>query len=85
MVYILDDYAYEQANKLKMKIAPTGIGRFQTQINNAAILMGGNVRVGIEDSIYYGCPDKKLDINQNLIERIVRLSHELGREIATAD
>ena len=85
MVYILDDYAYEQANKLKMKIAPTGIGQFQTQINNAAILMGGHVRVGIEDSIYYGYPDKKLDINQNLIERIVRLSHELGREIATAD
>jgi uncharacterized protein (DUF849 family) len=63
----------------------TGIGRFQTQINNAAILMGGHVRVGIEDSIYYSYPDKKLTTNTHLVERIVRLAHELGREIATPD
>jgi len=61
----------------------TGIGRFQTQINVAAILMGGHVRVGIEDSIYYQYPLKKLTTNEMLIKRIVRLSKELGREIAT--
>lgn len=63
----------------------TGIGRFQTQINVAAILMGGHVRVGIEDSIYYNYPKKELGTNAQLVKRIVRIAKELGREIATPD
>lgn len=61
----------------------TGIGRFQTQINLAAILMGGHVRIGIEDSIYYNYPDKELATNEKLVARIVYIAKELGREIAT--
>ncbi|MBN2604117.1 MAG: 3-keto-5-aminohexanoate cleavage protein [Candidatus Thermoplasmatota archaeon] len=61
----------------------TGIGRFQTQINAAAILMGGHVRVGIEDSIYYSYPKKELATNTDLVKRIVRLATELGRDVAT--
>jgi 3-keto-5-aminohexanoate cleavage enzyme len=61
----------------------TGIGRFQTQINIAAILMGGHIRVGIEDSIYYKYPEKELATNEKLVKRIVRIARELGREIAT--
>ena len=63
----------------------TGIGRFQTQINVAAILMGGHVRVGIEDSIYYNYPDTELATNANLVKRIVRIAKDLNREIATPD
>jgi len=63
----------------------TGIGRFQTQINVAAILMGGHVRVGIEDSIYYNYPRKDLGTNVKLVKRIVRIARELGREIATPE
>lgn len=63
----------------------TGIGRFQCQINAAAILMGGHVRVGIEDSIYYHYPNRELATNVKLVERIVRIARELGREIATPD
>jgi len=63
----------------------TGIGRFQTQINVAAILMGGHVRVGVEDSIYYNYPDEKLATNANLVKRIVRIAKDLNREIATPD
>lgn len=63
----------------------TGIGRFQTQINVAAILMGGHVRVGIEDSIYYDYPQKKLATNEDLVKRIVRIAEDLGRDIATPD
>lgn len=63
----------------------TGIGRFQTRINAAAILMGGHVRVGIEDSIYYNYPKKELATNEALVRRIVRLARELGRDIATPD
>lgn len=63
----------------------TGIGRFQTQINVATILMGGHVRVGIEDSIYYSYPKRELATNEKLVKRIVRIAKELGREIATPD
>jgi len=63
----------------------TGIGRFQTQINIAAILMGGHVRVGIEDSIYYNYPKRELSTNEQLVKRIVRLADELGREIASPE
>lgn len=61
----------------------TGIGRFQTQINAAAILMGGHVRVGLEDSIYFRYENKELATNTKLVQRIVNLAHELGRKIAT--
>ena len=61
----------------------TGIGRFQTQINVASILMGGHVRIGIEDSIYYNYPKKDLATNISLVKRIVRIAKELNREIAT--
>lgn len=60
----------------------TGIGRFQTQINIATILMGGHVRVGLEDSIYYSYPRKKLVTNEQLVKRIVKIAHELDVEIA---
>jgi 3-keto-5-aminohexanoate cleavage enzyme len=63
----------------------TGIGRFQTQINVAAILMGGHVRVGIEDSIYYDYPKKVMATNEKLVRRIVNIAEELGREIATPE
>jgi 3-keto-5-aminohexanoate cleavage enzyme len=61
----------------------TGIGRFQARINVAAILMGGHVRVGIEDSIYYDHKNRELATNERLVKRIVKITKELGREIAT--
>ncbi|WP_427337865.1 3-keto-5-aminohexanoate cleavage protein [Caloranaerobacter sp. DY30410] len=61
-----------------------GIGRYELPLATAAILLGGHVRVGFEDNIYY----KKGELaksNAQLVERIVRLAHELGREVATPD
>jgi 3-keto-5-aminohexanoate cleavage enzyme len=62
----------------------SGIGRCQLAMNTMAILMGGNTRVGLEDNVYYhkGVPAK---CNAQLVERIVRLAKELGREIASPD
>ncbi|HTY90807.1 MAG TPA: 3-keto-5-aminohexanoate cleavage protein [Methanocella sp.] len=60
-----------------------GIGRYQARINVAAILMGGHVRVGIEDSIYYDYTTRELATNERLVRRIARIAKELGREIAT--
>ena len=50
----------------------------------AAIAMGGNVRVGFEDNLYLskGVLAKS---NGELVEKVVRIAKELGREIATSD
>ena len=48
-----------------------------------AIFLGGHVRVGIEDSIYYHYPSKEFATNENLVKRIVRLAKDIGRDIAT--
>jgi uncharacterized protein (DUF849 family) len=60
-----------------------GTGRFQLPINAAAVIMGGGVRVGVEDCIYYDYAKKSLASNEMLVERIVRVAGEIGREVAT--
>lgn len=59
-----------------------GIGRFQLPLAVHALLLGGHVRVGFEDNIYY-TKGVLAQSNAQLVERIVRLAKELGREIAT--
>ena len=46
-----------------------------------AIIMGGHVRVGLEDNIFVR--KGQLATNVQLVEKVVRLAHELDREIAT--
>ncbi len=65
--------------------AAAGIGRFQFFVNSLAVTMGGHVRVGLEDAIYFDWRTKRLATNAGLIDRIVRLAHAAGREIATSD
>ena len=62
--------------------AATGIGRFQLGINVAAMVMGGHVRVGLEDNLYYDNAQTQLASNTQLIERVVRIAGELGRRVA---
>lgn len=58
-----------------------GIGRHHIPIMAASLLLGGDVRVGFEDNIYYarGVLAKS---NAELVERAVRLAGEFGREVA---
>lgn len=48
-----------------------------------ALVMGGHVRVGLEDNLYYR--KGELASNEQLVERVVRLADELGRPVATPD
>ena len=59
-----------------------GMGRFEMQLAVAAIIDGGHVRVGFEDNVYLsrGALAKS---NGELVEKVVRLAKEFGREIAT--
>jgi len=61
-----------------------GVGRFQLPLAAAAIVMGGHVRVGLEDNVYYskGVLAKS---NAELVARVVRLAKELGRPVATVE
>ncbi len=63
--------------------AAAGIGRYQLPVNMAALVMGGHVRVGLEDNVFYDYRSRSLATNLMLVERVVRLAGELGREIAT--
>ena len=60
----------------------TGVGRGAWPMVAAGIVMGGNVRVGFEDNIYLEKGHKAAS-NGELVEKVVRLAKELGREIAT--
>lgn len=61
----------------------SGIGKSQVPMLTMAILLGGHTRTGIEDTILY---DKGIiATNTMLVERVVRIAKELGREIATPD
>ncbi len=60
-----------------------GIGRAQLPMTTHAILMGGHVRVGLEDNIYYRRGE--LATNAQLVERVVQLARIVGREVATPD
>lgn len=59
-----------------------GIGRFEFPLAMAAIIDGGHVRVGLEDNVYIskGVLAKS---NGELVEKVVRMAKELGREIAS--
>ena len=58
-----------------------GIGRQQLPLATVAIAMGGHVRVGLEDNIYYS--KGRLATNEELVARVVRVANELGRPVAT--
>jgi 3-keto-5-aminohexanoate cleavage enzyme len=59
----------------------SGIGRHETPLAVAAMAMGGHVRVGFEDNIYYRRGELATSSGQ-LVARIARIAHELGREVA---
>ncbi len=58
-----------------------GIGRREIPLGTAAIVMGGHVRVGLEDNLMM--PEGTPATNAALVEKIVRIARETGREIAS--
>lgn len=59
-----------------------GIGRVQWRLIAAALVLGGNIRVGLEDNFYL--PNGEMaDSNGRLVERAARLTGDIGRRLAT--
>ena len=61
-----------------------GIGKSHLPMCMLGLIMGGHIRVGMEDNIYYerGVLARR---NSEFVERIVRIAREYGREIASPD
>ena len=59
-------------------------GRFQIPFVTQAAMMGGNVRVGLEDSIYLG-KGVLAKSNAEQVIKIKKILEELGMQIATPD
>ncbi len=53
-------------------------------LGTVAIVSGGHVRVGLEDCIYIS-KGVLADSSAQMVEKMVRISREMGREIATPD
>lgn len=61
-----------------------GISHIQWRLIAAALSLGGNIRVGLEDHFYLA-PGKMAKSNGDLVEKAARMSRDVGREPATVD
>jgi len=61
-----------------------GAGRHQINLVTMGAIMGGNVRVGLEDNIYLG-KGELAKSNGELVAKTARILQELSMEIATPD
>lgn len=61
-----------------------GAGKMQMTLGAVALAMGGNVRVGLEDSVWLA-PGVKAKSNAEQVAKICRIARELGRDIYTPD
>ena len=60
----------------------SAMGRHQLPLTTLAMTLGGHVRLGLEDNIYYR-RGEYAQSNAQLIERTVRIAGELERPVAT--
>ncbi|MEB3187970.1 MAG: 3-keto-5-aminohexanoate cleavage protein [bacterium] len=61
-----------------------GIGAAELSLGMVAIALGGHVRCGFEDNVYYRKGEQALS-NAQLVERMARLADESNRGVATPD
>ena len=60
------------------------IGKYQLPLSTMALALGGNIRVGMEDNVYF-THGVLAASNAQLVQRAVRIARELGREIANPE
>lgn len=93
---LLGNIACSQANLLHAGImiqdlpqnslwSMAGIGNAQLKMNSLSIAVGGGVRVGIEDNIWFDTNRTKLTSNVELVERIHTIAKANGRELMTSE
>ena len=61
-----------------------GIGRSQLPLTFGALALGGNVRVGFEDNVFFD-QRRLAESNAQFVRRAVELVEAAGREVASPD
>lgn len=61
-----------------------GIGKGANEIMLASLALGGNIRVGLEDNVYYNA-GQKAESNEQFVRRAARMAEEVGRSLATPE
>lgn len=61
-----------------------GVGRSAMTALYGAVALGGHIRVGMEDNVFYG-KDRLADSNVQFVDRARRVIEEFGSEAATPD
>jgi uncharacterized protein (DUF849 family) len=61
-----------------------GIGNEQLKMNSLSIAVGGGVRVGIEDNIWYDTERTRLAKNSDLLKRIHLIANANGRSVMSS-
>lgn len=63
--------------------AAGGIGLCQLPVNTLAMVMGGHVRTGLEDNLWFDYERQSLGTNEKYVRRLRELATILGRKIIT--
>lgn len=66
----------------QVRVNLSSMGRTQLPLTTMAMAMGLNVRVGMEDNVFYRYHEPLAE-NAPLVERAVRIARELDRRVAT--
>ena len=66
----------------QLRVTVSSMGRTQLPLTTIGLAMGLNVRVGLEDNVYYR-RGELAESNAQLVERAVRIARELERRPAT--
>jgi len=61
-----------------------GIGKAHLPMSMMALILGGHIRVGMEDNIYYRRGELATS-NAQFVERIVRIAEDYGRKVASPE
>lgn len=61
-----------------------GVGRTHLPMAMMALGMGGHIRVGMEDNLYFR-PNELVQRNAQFVDRIARIAREYGRDLASPD
>jgi uncharacterized protein (DUF849 family) len=63
-----------------------GISKVQWHLLSAALVLGGNIRVGLEDNFYLDAAGTQMaEGNGPLVEKAARMARDVGREPMSPD
>jgi 3-keto-5-aminohexanoate cleavage enzyme len=65
--------------------AAAGLGGFQLPANGLAVFMGGHVRTGLEDNLWWDHATREPATNPALVHRIATLAELARRRLATVE